>query len=87
MRLFELYDYFGSQNNTPHRCFKGGGPKAPKALAPVATVRQLDEEVKQKDRDRRKQRIAAAGRAGSILTQGQGLADTGKATILGRSTA
>ncbi len=66
--------------------YKGGSPKAPKAPAPVSTPRQLDEEVLQKDRDRRRQRIAAAGRGGTILTQGQPLT-SGNATILGRSSA
>jgi len=67
--------------------YKGGAPSAPAVPAPTPTPRQVDEEVKQKERDRRRQRILAAGRAGTILTQGQGLAETGKATILGRSTA
>ena len=66
---------------------KGGSkPKAPKPTAPVPTPRELDEEVKIKDAARRRQRIAAAGRGGTILTQGQSLA-SGSATLLGRSTA
>ena len=65
----------------------GGGskPKAPKPVAPVPTPTQLDEEVRTKDMDRRRQRVAAAGRQGSILTQGQSLA-SGSGTILGRSS-
>ncbi len=66
--------------------FKGvSKPKAPKPLAPVATPQQVDEEARQKDRDKRRQRISAAGRAGTILTQGQDLGQN--ATILGRSTS
>ena len=66
----------------------GGGskPKAPKPMAPAPTPTQLDEEVRTKDQDRRRQRIAAAGRSGTILTQGQSLA-SGSGTILGRSNA
>ncbi len=69
------------------RRYKGGTPSAPATQDPTPTLRQLDEKVKQKDRDRRRQRIAAAGRAGTILTSGQSLAQTGNATILGRSTS
>ena len=70
----------------PFLRFKGGSkPKPPPVPAPVPTPRELDEEVKQKDSARRRQRIAAAGRGGTILTQGQPL--TGNATILGRSTS
>ena len=64
---------------------KGSKPKAPPPLAPAATPRSVDEDVAQKDRDRRRQRVVAAGRAGTILTQGQPLGGT--ASILGRSTA
>ena len=68
------------------RRFKGASkPKAPKPLAPVATPQQVDEEAQQRDRDKRRQRISAAGRAGTILTQGQNLGQN--ATILGRSTS
>lgn len=70
----------------PHLRFKGGSkPKAPPPIAIAPTPRALDEEVTQRDRDRRRQRLAAAGRGGTILTQGQPL--TGQATLLGRSTA
>ena len=70
-------------------CFSGGSkPKAPKPVDPVATPRKLDEEVQQKERDRRRQRAVAAGRQGTILTAGQPLAGRqGSATLLGRSTA
>ncbi len=67
----------------------GKGASKPKPIAPVAvapTPRALDEEVKQKDQARRRQRIAAAGRGGTILTEGQPLA-SGNASLLGRSTA
>ena len=66
----------------------GGGSKA-KKIAPVAiapTPREIDEDVRQKDQAKRRQRIAAAGRGGTILTSGQGLA-SGNASLLGRSTA
>lgn len=67
--------------------FKGASrPKPPTPIAPVPTPRQLDEDVKLKDQARRRQRIAAAGRGGTILTEGQSLA-SGSATLLGRSTA
>ena len=66
---------------------KGGSKvKAPAPISPTPTPRQLDEEVKLKDDAKRRQRIAAAGRSGTILTQGQSLS-SGNATILGRSTA
>lgn len=66
----------------------GGGskPKAPKPAAPIPQPVALDDQVQQKDRDRRRAKIAAAGRGGTILTQGQTLA-SGNATLLGRSTA
>ncbi len=67
----------------------GKGASKPKPIPPVAvapTPRALDEEVRQKDQARRRQRIAAAGRGGTILTQGQPLA-SGNASLLGRSTA
>ncbi len=63
----------------------GGKPKAPPPIAQAPTPRQIDEEVRIKDNARRKQRIAAAGRGGTILTSGQSLA-SGSATLLGRST-
>ena len=40
-------------------------------------------ETTQKDRDKRRQRVMAAGRQGTILTQGLPL--TGNSTLLGRS--
>ena len=54
----------------PHWKFKGSKPKAPAPLAPTPTPRELDEEVKRKDEARRRQRIAAAGRGGTILKKG-----------------
>ena len=66
--------------------YKGGSPKTPPPVAPTPTPRELDEEVKQKNRDKRRQRISQAGRAGTILSQGQPLTGTASATILGRST-
>ena len=67
----------------------GGKPKKPKpppTPAPPPTAQVVDEEARAKERDKRRQRIAAAGRGGTILTGGQSLA-SGSATILGRSTA
>jgi hypothetical protein len=71
-----------------------GGKKAkvpdpiapPPTPPPAPTPQALDSSVAQKDRDRRRQRIAQAGRGGTILTQGQSLA-SGSATLLGRSNA
>ena len=60
--------------------------KAPAPQAPVPTPREVDEDVRNKDMARRRQRIAAAGRAGTILTQGQSLG-SGTSTLLGRSTS
>ena len=57
--------------------------KPPAPVAPAATPVQIDEDVKRKDQDRRRQRISAAGRGGTILTQGQSLSSGG--TILGRA--
>ena len=67
--------------------FGSSKPKAPKPMAPVPTPVELDSEVARRDQDRRRARIAAAGRGGTILTQGQGLAQGGSSTLLGRSTA
>ena len=66
----------------------GGGskPKAAKPASPIPQPVALDDQVQQKDRDRRRAKIAAAGRGGTILTQGQTLA-SGNATLLGRSNA
>ncbi len=76
-------------HESPFVRYFGGGAKKASAPAPVAvapTPRQLDEEVRIKDQARRRQKIAQAGRGGTILTQGQPLA-SGSATLLGRSTA
>ena len=64
----------------------GSKPKAPAPQAPIPQPVELGGEVAQRDRDRRRARIASAGRGGTILTQGQTLA-SGQASILGRSTA
>jgi len=61
-------------------------PAPPPLPPPVPTPQELDSDVAQKDRDRRRQKIAQAGRAGTILTQGQTLA-SGQGSILGRSNA
>lgn len=61
-------------------------PKAPKPVSPAPTPQTLDEDVRRREQDRRRQRIAAAGRGGTILTEGQGLA-SGQSSILGRSVS
>ena len=73
----------------------GGGTKKPTippaveppALAPPApTPEMLDDEALQKQRARRRQKLAARGRAGTILTEGGlGEPNTGKSTLLGGS--
>ena len=77
---------FQVDTKNPNRRFKGSKPKAPAPQAVAPTPRQIDEEVKFKDEARRRQRIAAAGRGGTILTQGQPLG-SGNASLLGRSTS
>ena len=57
--------------------FGGSKPKAPKPAAPIPQPVALDDQVQQKDRDRRRAKIAAAGRGGTILTQGQSLSSRG----------
>lgn len=71
----------------PSRRFKGAKAKAPPIPDPTPTVRMVDEEIKQRDQDRRRQRISAAGRAGTILTQGAPLAGNQSASLLGKSTS
>lgn len=56
---------------------------SPTQISPTPTPMEATGEDAQKARDRRRQRIVAAGRGGTILTQGQPL--TGQASILGRS--
>ena len=65
---------------------KGAKAKAPPPVAVAPTPRELDEDVRLKDQARRRQRISAAGRGGTILTQGQSLS-SGNATLLGRGQA
>jgi hypothetical protein len=66
---------------------KGGGSSvAPmEPTAPVPTIVPLDEGAKSREQARRRQRIAQAGRGGTILTEGQPLTSAGHATLLGRS--
>jgi len=80
------YD-FQIDPDRPWLRFKGAkSPKTPPAPAPTPTPRGVDDEVEQKARDKRRQRIQAAGRAGTILTDtSQGLGSQ-SATLLGRST-
>ena len=81
------YDFQYSLQRPILRFFGGASkPKAPAPIAPIPTPRQLDEDVRMKDEARRKQRIAAAGRGGTILNTGLSLS-SGNATILGRSTS
>jgi len=56
--------------------------KAPPARAVAAKPTQLDEDVLQKQRDRRRAQLLKAGRAGTILTEGQTL---GASSLLGRN--
>ena len=63
---------------------KAAVPEPIKPVAPAARPEELD--TAQRDRDKRRQRIAAAGRGGTILTQGQTLS-SGNATLLGRSNS
>lgn len=58
-------------------------PLPPPKPSPVPTPVLLDEEVLQKQKAKRRQRIMARGRAGTILTEGGLGAETGKATLLG----
>lgn len=70
----------------PFLRFKGSkrAPAPPPPPAPVPTPREIDEQVKQREIERRRQKVS--GRAKTILTQGQSLS-SGGATILGRSNA
>ena len=64
----------------------GGRPsvKIPPAADPVPTPEQFDRETLEKQRTKQRQRLAAAGRAGTILTEGSlGTPSLSKATLLG----
>ena len=67
--------------------FSGGGgkrPKMPPAPAPSPTPTQIDVEALRKSEDVRRKLRARAGRAGTILTEGDlGMADIGKNVLLG----
>ena len=65
---------------------KVAAPEPIKAVDPRPLPEELNADAAQRDRDKRKQRIAAAGRGGTILTQGQTLS-SGNATLLGRSNS
>jgi hypothetical protein len=70
----------------PFHRFLGGKPKRPRippAASPAPTPEQVDEEILQKDRAKRKQRLAQAGRGGTILTGGGLGGEKGKQTLLG----
>ena len=68
--------------------FTKRGLKASVPPSPPPTPVTLDEEVLQKERARRRQRLAASGRAGTILTEGGlGTSNTGKQTLLGGKLA
>lgn len=57
--------------------------KIPPTPAPVAAPTPLDEATLQKERARRRQRINAAGRQGTILTGGSVLGGTGSSLLGG----
>ena len=78
------YD-FQIDPSRPHLRFKGKRPRAPKALSPVATPREVDDEVKLKDIERRRQRVQTGGIAGTLLSRNQA-SSGGGATLLGRSS-
>lgn len=61
--------------------------RIPPRPVPSPTPEPLDEEAIRKDRERRRQRMNAAGRAGTILTEGGlgGSQAVGKQTLLGGS--
>ena len=67
----------------------GGGSKRahiPPTPPPAPTPVMVDEEVLQKQRAKRKQRLQAAGRSGTILTAGGlGEPNVGRNTLLGGS--
>ena len=56
--------------------------RTPPPTSPAARPVSLNIETLQKDRDRRRSQLAKAGRAGTILTEGQSLAS---ATLLGEN--
>ncbi len=87
MRIGEIYDYW-NDTSSPHRCFKGGGkrPVIPAPPPPAPTPTDIDEDVRQKDIERRRQKLRRTGRAGTILTE-QTFSEGGQATLLGRSTS
>jgi hypothetical protein len=74
--------------------FFGGGVKTPKVSAATATTpiqraptpSAAQQELEQKDADIRRQRLLAKGRTGTILTEKTNIEDTGKASLLGRTT-
>ena len=89
--MIEIINYnnniFQADKNNPSWRFKGASkPNMPAQPAPVATPREVDADVKAKDIERRRQRIAASGRGGTILTELSN-SDTAKASLLGRSTS
>lgn len=65
--------------------FKGGAKRAvmPPPPPPAPTPTEVDEDVKQKDVARRRQRMRAAGRGGTILTEQN--QQVGQATLLGNT--
>jgi hypothetical protein len=67
--------------------YKGGSGRVriPPSPPPSPTPTQLDEEFQSKERAKRRQRITAAGRAGTILTEQTG-PTLGDASLLGRSS-
>ena len=82
MKTLDKFDVAGQ---LPHRLTKPEEIKIPPTPAPSPTPTSLDEEALQKERARRRQRINASGRGGTILTGGSALGTprTTSSSILG----
>ena len=82
--LGSLGGLFGSKKSKKDAAPAVAAPEPIKAVDPRPIPEELD--TAQKDRDKRRQRLAQSGRGGTILTQGQSLS-SGSATLLGRANA
>ncbi len=71
--VLKILDKFDVAGQIPHRLTAPEKIKIPPVPAPAPTPTSLDEEALQKDRARRRQRINASGRGGTILTGGSTL--------------
>ncbi len=81
--MFSSYDLEGW-----HWVHFGGGrskaPALPAGPSPAPTPQDIDIEAQRKSEDVRRKLKARAGRAGTILTEGDlGIADVGKNVLLG----